>query len=169
MPRDTGFGNAACEKYEVLLEDYLNGELSGADAKSVAEHWQECAGCRAALQNSVAGLRLLRASEPSADPGAGFARIVMARIRAAESERASGRANFWQPFVSFGWRFAATATLALGVLVSYNAGLGHRLQPNVATARPTDNIDIFAPEPARAPANGDEVLMMVADNSHAKF
>jgi anti-sigma-K factor RskA len=169
MPRDTGFGNAACEQYEALLEDYLNGELSGADAKTAAEHWRACAGCQAALQNAAAGLRLLRAAEPSADPGPGFARMVMARIRATESERAYGRANFWQPFVSFGWRFAATATLALVALVSYNAGWVRRLQPNVATTRPTDSIDIFAPEPARAPANGDEVLMMVADNSHAKF
>jgi len=169
MPRDMGLGNAACEQYEALLEDYLNGELSAADAKVAAEHWQSCAGCRAALQHAAASLRLLRAAESSADPGPGFARMVIARIRAAEIDQAARRSSFWQPLVSFGWRFAATATLALGVLVSYNAGWGRRLQPNVATARPTDGIDIFAPEPARAPVNRDEVLMMVADNSHAKF
>jgi hypothetical protein len=28
--------------------------------------------------------------------------------------------------------------------------------------------NLFAPEPARVPANGDEVLMMVAETSHAK-
>jgi anti-sigma-K factor RskA len=168
MAADTGLGNAACEKYEALLEDYLNGELSGADARSAAEHWENCAGCRAALQHAAASVRLLRAAEPSADPGPGFARTVMARIRAAENEMVAGRANFWQPFVSFGWRFAATATLALVVLVTYNAGWGRRPQPKGVAVRPTDSIDIFAPEPARAPANGDEVLMMVADNGHGK-
>jgi len=169
MPKDMGLGNAACGQYEALLEDYLNGELSAADAKVAAEHWQSCAGCSAALQHAAASLRLLRAAKSSADPGPGFARMVMARIRAAEIDQAARRSSFWQPFVSFGWRFAATATLALAVFVSYNAGWGHRLQPNVATARPTETTDLFAPEPARVPANGDEVLMMVADNSHAKF
>lgn len=169
MPRDTEFRSGACESYEALLEDYLNGELSGADAKLAVEHWQGCAGCRSALQHAAASLRVLSAAEPSADPGPQFSRMVMARIRAMDVETAAGRANFWQPFVSFGWRFAATATLALAVFVTYNAGWGHRLQPNVTTARPTESLDPFAPEPARAPTNGDEVLMMVADSSHAKF
>lgn len=168
MAADTGTGNRACERYEALLEDYLSGELSGAAARSAAEHWQNCAACRAALQHAVASVRLLRAVEPSADPGPGFARTVMARIRAAESESAAGRASFWQLFVSFGWRFAATATLAVAILVTYNAGWGGRLQPKASTARPIDSVDIFAPEPASAPVNRDEVLMMVADNGHGK-
>lgn len=166
MAADTEFTSKACESYEALLEDYLNGELSGAEAKSAAEHWQRCAGCREALKDAAASARLLRAAGPSADPGPGFARTVMARIRAAENEIAAGRANFWQPLVSFGWRFAATATLALVVLVTYNAS--HRVQPKVIAARPTESIDIFGPEPARAPANGDEVLMMVADSGYGK-
>lgn len=165
MATDWGTTNAVCEKYESLLEDYLNGDLSAADAKTAAEHWQSCAGCRAALQGAAAGLRLLKVAAPTPDPGPAFARVVMARIR----ERSAGGTNFWQPFVSFGWRFAATATLALGVFVSYNAGRGHWLQPKVTAVRPTESVDLFAPEPARVPANGDEVLMMVADNSHAKF
>jgi anti-sigma factor RsiW len=165
MATDWGTTNAACEKYEALLEDYLNGDLSAADAKTVTEHWQGCAGCRAALQSAAASLRLLKVAAPTSDPGPGFSRVVIARIR----EKSAGGANFWQPFVSFGWRFAATATLALAVFVSYNAGWGHRLQPKVTTARPTESVDLFAPEPVRVPANGDEVLMMVADNSHAKF
>lgn len=168
MVKDTGFGNGACQEYEALLEDYLNGELSGADARLAVEHWQNCAGCRQALQNAAASVRLLRAAEPSADPGPGFARIVMTRIRAVESERSAGRANLWQSFVSLGWRFAATATLALVGLVTYNAGWGHRTQPNVVAVRPTESTDIFGPEPARAPANGDEVLMMVAENGYGK-
>lgn len=166
MAGDTEFRSTACEKYETLLEDYLSGELSGADAKSAVEHWQNCAGCRTALQQAAASLRLLRGAGPSADPGPGFVRAVMARIRAVENESIAGPASFWQPLVSFGWRFAATVTLALAVLVTYNAGWGRRMEPKVATARPTDSIDIFAPEPASAPVNRDEVLMMVADNGY---
>jgi len=169
MATNEGFTTGACEQYEALLEDYMNGDLGAADARSAADHWQNCPGCRSALQKAAAGARLLRAAEPSLDPGTGFARMVMARIRTAENESAAMRLSFWQPFVSFGWRFAATATLALVALVTYNAGWGHPAQPNVAAARPTIASDIFAPEPARVPANGDEVLMMVADNGHGKY
>ncbi len=170
MPRDTGFGNAACERYEALLEDYLSGELSGEDARVASEHWQNCAACRDALQNAAASSRLLRAAEPSRDPGPGFAHMVMARIRSAEEhDNAGSYANFWQPFVSLGWRFVVSATFAVGLLVSYNAGLGHRLQPAGTQVRPIDSTDLFAPEPAGAPASRSEVLMMVADNSHAKY
>jgi anti-sigma factor RsiW len=150
-----------CHTQEALLEDYLNGELSAG-----TEHLEKCPACRTALEQATMSVRLLRLREPSPDPGPGFARRVIVRIRAAENERVALRANFWQPFVSFGWRFAATATLALVALVSYNVGWRHRAQPNMATARPT--VDIFAPDPARVPVTGDEVLMMVADTGHER-
>jgi hypothetical protein len=170
MTSDCEFGRSACRKHEALLEDYLNDELSGgADAKSALEHWQNCPTCRALLEDATLSVRLLRAAEPSPDPGPGFARAVLTRIRTAENERVARLANFWQPFVSFGWRFAATATLAVVALVSYNAGWRHRSQPNVDAVRPTEGVEIFGPEPARVPANGDEVLMMVADSGHAKY
>jgi hypothetical protein len=92
----------------------------------------------------------------------------MARIRAAESDLAqsSDRAGFWQPLVKLGWRFAATATLVLGVLVTYDAGWGHHGQRAAANPRLMGGNDIFAPDPANPPANRDEVLMMVADTNH---
>ncbi|HTR46782.1 MAG TPA: zf-HC2 domain-containing protein [Verrucomicrobiae bacterium] len=169
MSAETKFGNGACEQYEALLEDYLSGDLSDVDARRAAEHWQTCAGCRAALQHVAASVRLLRAAEPSADPGAGFARVVMARIRAAEAERVAARPNFWQPFVTLGWRFAATAALALVALVTYNAGWGKQSQPGGLAARPITVTDLFAPEPVKAPTTGDEVLIMVADGSNGKY
>jgi hypothetical protein len=92
----------------------------------------------------------------------------MARIRMAEEER-TARARFWQPFVSLGWRFAATATLALGILLTYAARWGSGPQPNIAAVRPTEARDLFSPEPARAPASGDEVLIMVAENGYGNY
>jgi anti-sigma factor RsiW len=166
MAIDPELGRRNCEMYEPLLEDYLNGGLGGADVPSVLKHLHGCTSCRAALEQAAMSVLVLRAAEPSADPGPGFARIVMARIREAENERMAPRGSPWQLFVAFGWRFAATATLALVAWLSYNAGWGHRAQPNVVSLRPT--IDIFAPDPARVPATGDEVLIMVADNGHEK-
>ena len=158
MATESDFDRTGCRQHEALLEDYLNEELSGTDARSTIEHWQNCPFCRASLEDARLSMRLLRAAEPSPDPGPGFARTVMTRIRTAENERITLRADFWQPFVSFGWRFAATATLALMVLVSYNAGWGHRTQPKVVTVRPTEATEIFGPEPVSVPVNGDEAF-----------
>lgn len=166
MATDTGFRNAACADYEALLEDYLNGELDAAAARNAAEHWKNCAGCREALDRAKAASRWLRAAAFAPDPRPGFSRAVMARIRMAEDERTAARAGFWQPFVSLGWRFAATATLALAILLTYAARWGNAPQPNVAGARPIETRDLFSPEPARPPATGDEVLIMVAEKGH---
>jgi anti-sigma-K factor RskA len=168
MSTDAGFETTACTKYEAILEDYLNGALDSVESRAAEAHWRDCAGCRAALDQASASVRLLRFAGSSAGPGPAFARTVMARIRAAESDldRASEPASFWQPLVKFGWRFAATATVLLGVLVTYDAGWGHHSQRNRANARLMGGNDIFAPDPANAPASRDEVLMMVADTNH---
>lgn len=160
-------GNAACRNYEARLEDYLGGELNGARAKEIAGHLGACARCREAFEQATASAQLLRALAPAAGPGPDFSRRVMARVRAAEEERSAERAGFWQSFVSLGWRLAATATLALGILVTYDAGWGRRPQPNASALRLINVSDFLAPsEPARAPANRDEALMMVAESSY---
>jgi anti-sigma factor RsiW len=168
MATDTDFGITACAKFEALLEDYLDGELAVGDAKLVEQHLQNCAACRSALEHVASSVHLLRFAGPSDGPGPGFARTVMARIRVAEQDRTIERAGFWQPLVSLGWRFAATATLALGVLVTYDAGWGRHAQPEVKTARLMSVSDFFGPDPANPPADRDEVLMMVAETNHAK-
>jgi len=166
MRTDPEITTAACPKYEALLEDYLEGDLGGAGAKDVAEHLAGCAGCREAFGEALASARMLRAAGPALGPGPGFSRIVMARIDAAEQQRTAERATFWQPFVSFGWRLAATATLAIALLITYEAEWGRPLQPNLAVVRPMNVSDIFSPDPARPPATSDEVLMMLAENNH---
>ena len=157
----------ACAKYEPVLEDYLEGVLDQDGAEAARRHLQNCAGCNAAFEQAAGSVKLLQIAEPSEGPDAAFARNVMARIRTAEQERTAERAGFWQPVVALGWRFAATATLAVAVLVSCDIGLSHYARINVPTARSVEG-NLFAPEPARPPANVDEVLMMVAETSHGK-
>jgi hypothetical protein len=168
MARETDLGNSACRNYEAVLEDYVGGTLGTADARIGEQHWQNCASCRNALEQAAASVRMLRLVGPSDGPGPAFARTVMARIRSGEQDRLIERAGFWQPLVRLGWRFAAAATIVLCVLVSYDAGWGRRTQPDIAAARLTGVSDLFAPDPANAPANRDEVLMMVAETNHAK-
>jgi anti-sigma factor RsiW len=165
MAIDNRARHAACPEYELLLEDYLSGDLAGAEAQRAAVHVASCAACAEAWEGAVMSAALLRAAASAENPGPGFARTVMERIRAAEEERGSERGGFWQPFVSFGWRFALTATVALGLLVTYDAGWGRRPQPNTATARPIVR-DLFIPDPVKTPANGDEALIMVAETNH---
>jgi anti-sigma-K factor RskA len=168
MSTEAGFETKVCTKYEAMLEDYLDGALDATESRAAEAHWRDCAGCRAALDQASASVRLLRFVGESAGPGPAFARTVMARIRAAEAEMAnsSERASFWQPLVRFGWRFAATATVLLAVLVTYDAGWGRHIQRNHANTRLMGGNDIFAPDPANPPASRDEVLMMVADTNH---
>lgn len=160
--------NAACSQYEALLEDYLNSSISPADAKRAEEHLKSCGACREALDRARAGAQLFRAAawEPVA-PSAGFSRVVMARVHSAESALTAERAGFWQSLVTLGWRFAATAALALALLVAYDAGRAHRAQPKQMAVRPIQTTDfLLASDPAQPPANRDEVLMMVAETNH---
>jgi len=159
------FRKGACGEYELLLEDYLNGALGSSEKATVEQHLRACVPCRAAFENAAASVRLMRLAGPSDGPGPAFARTVMARIRAAE-DRVAERMGVWQPLVRFGWRFAATATLVLGVLVTYDAGWVRPAQRGANGARVAAMTDIFAPDPGKAPASRDEVLMMEAEVTH---
>jgi predicted anti-sigma-YlaC factor YlaD len=168
MTADMALPNTACLQFEALLEDYLDSSLNSADAKRAEDHMKGCEMCRQAFESAQLSARVLRAAVPAqVAADAGFARMVMARIRAAESEMTAERAGFWQSLVTLGWRFAATAALALVVLVAYDAGIGRHAQPNQLAIRPIQATDfLFASDPAQPPANRDEVLIMVAENGH---
>lgn len=169
MPTNTdpGFTKSACDRYVPLLEDYVSGALSGSDAKRAADHLKSCHSCRAAFERVSAATRLLRAAHGDVNVPGDFGTKVMARIRAAERKNMAEAVGFWQSFVSFGWRFAATAALGLLALFTYDVHRSRQPQPNVAVLRPTVTRDfVVASEPMMAPANRDEALMMVADDDN---
>jgi anti-sigma factor RsiW len=163
------YKSSACPDYEALLEDSISGEIGGADAVRLSEHLKSCPGCREARDLVAMTPRLLHLAEATPDPGPGFSRDVMARIRTDRDVRAER--GFWQPLVAVGWRFAATATLALAVLVAYDttSHVEKRTQETPAALEASSRIpDMFSPDPARVPSSRDEVLMMVAGDEHAK-
>src|SRR5271169_1291736 len=163
--RNTGNIYAACTEFEVALEDHFQGSLRGAEAASLAEHLQSCVGCRAALADAAASARLLAIAEPSPDPGPGFSRIVMARIR--QQLQASEGKSIWRPFVSVGWRFAVTASFALVLLVSFELGRHSQWQSDQSIVAENRMPEIVSERPS-LPANRDDVLLMMADTSHGK-
>jgi hypothetical protein len=163
--RNAGYNYAACTQYEAMLEDHLQGVLRGAEAAMLAQHLQSCLGCRAALQDASASARLLAFAEPSPDPGAGFSRIVMARIR-QELQTSEGK-SIWRPVVSVAWRFAASAAFALLMLVSFDLGRHSQLQSDQSIIA-ENRMPEIVPERPSLPANRDDVLLMMADTSHGK-
>jgi anti-sigma factor RsiW len=167
MKREMDSG--ACREYEARQEDSLSGQLSGADAEEVAEHLETCGACSAALADARASVNLLHLAEPPLDPDPGFSRIVMARIR-TELNPARESRGLWQPFVALAWRFAATATVALALMVTYDV-VASRQQPasrNTASVQAGDMRDLFTTDADRIPANRDDVLIMVAEENHGK-
>ena len=90
----------------------------------------------------------------------------MARIGLEKERRAAERLSYWQPFVSFAWRFAATAMLALMLLLTYAVRGRGRTREVVGPIGQQSVVDVFSPDPTRTPANQDEVLIMVAESTH---
>jgi anti-sigma factor RsiW len=156
--------NSACTEYEALLEDHLTGNLGGPDAQKLSEHLKSCDRCRSALTHVAGSTSLLRVAEPTSDPGPGFARLVMARIRTEREERQRG---LWQQIIPFAMRFAATAALVFLGLITYEFSSRNQVRTEVAQVRATEVRDLF-PDPGMAPENRDEVLMMVAEQNHGK-
>jgi predicted anti-sigma-YlaC factor YlaD len=172
MGTETNLSGSACRQYEALLEDYLAGDLDSVCAKSAEQHLASCIHCRSAFQDAKVGAQLFRIAAPVLEkaPGAGpeFARLTMARIRMEKERRVAEGASFWQPLASFAWRFAATAILALMILLTYAVrGRG----PSRAVVGPIGQqqlSDVFAPDPTREPADQDEFLLMVAETNHVE-
>ena len=164
------FKTSACEQYEAALEDRLNGDLGGMEAADLTEHLKNCSGCASALEEAQMSARLLRVAEPTADPGAGFARIAMARIR-GEMENRDER-SIWRPFVSLAWKLSGAAALVLVLLVTFDVRL-HRgseaqIRDEVAIVAANEAPELLSDE-ARLPTNRDEMLILMADDSkHAK-
>jgi predicted anti-sigma-YlaC factor YlaD len=160
------FQNTACPEFEALLEDHLAGELGGPEAVKLSEHLKTCPGCRAALDLAAASRRLLAVAEPTPDPGPGFVRLVMARIRSGQ-ERTASEKSIWLPFVSVAWRFAAAASLAVIALVSYSTTQHSVSQESLAQMRGTHPRDLVS-DGGSPPESRDEILLMMAETNHGK-
>ena len=91
--------------------------------------------------------------------------MVMARIR-AELHLHEGK-SIWQPFVSLAWRFAATAAVALVMLVSFDVGRHNQLQQDQSLLA-TNRLPELVPDQSPVPTSSDEVLLMMAETNHGK-
>lgn len=154
--------NEHCEKFEILLENYLSGELSRSDVERLSAHLDACGNCRAALDDARIASRLVSAFQAVPDPGPGFARMIMARINVAERWMKEQR-SFWRPFEALAWRLAFSAVLALAFLFAYGIRVSHQTSVNTATTGPLQQPDVFTVPVSTSPSNSDDVLVAIAE------
>lgn len=155
-----------CEEIEALLEDSLEGALGSGDARSLEVHLRDCAKCREALEDAKQSRRLLKWGEPAAEASPGFARTVMARIRAHQDQAGSGR-GMVQSLVTVASRLAITATLALGALIAYTAVAPPAPSTEVTAVNAEGRYGLFT-DPAQRAATRDDFLRMVAETTHGQ-
>lgn len=158
-----------CKKFEPFLDDYLRGRSPRSSAELVASHLESCANCRDAMDDLRISARLVSgAFEPAADPGPAFARIVMARINAAE-DWIQEQASFWRPIEALSLRLVFSAALALIFLFAYslratNTPVAPQPEPSAIFAPQTQAFQMASFSPS--PSNNDEVLMAIAERHH---
>lgn len=162
MERDNKHGN--CEAYEAMLEDSIEGMLSGQDAKKLEQHLDRCVACREALNEARLSRRLLQWGEAAPEATPGFARVVMARIREAESKSEPG---IMPALVAFASRLAITATLALGVMLAYTRVAPPAENSQVAALTAEDHTALFS-DPAQQATSIDGFFSPTASASHGK-
>jgi anti-sigma factor RsiW len=163
MDWDKKRGN--CEGFEALLEDSIEGVLSGEEAKKLQQHLSSCGACREALEEARLSQRLLQWGEPAAEASPGFARVVMARIREAEARNEPP--GIMPALVAFASRLAITATLALGVMVAYTRVAPPAENPQMATMTAEDHASLFS-DPVQQASSVDDFFALSASTSHGK-
>ena len=134
-----------CEKYEALLDLYVDGELGPEDMVKVREHLDTCPACRGYVDDALA----IRAAFPDEDSAAlpeGFHESVMAKI--AQEAAPKKKRRTWMALPTM-----AAACLALVVAVRGLPGMGAKTESAAATAQyayaaPAGSVPAAAAEPA---------------------
>jgi predicted anti-sigma-YlaC factor YlaD len=151
-----------CPEYQASLEDVLrDGEVCIEPKSALELHLQACADCREALSDALTASKLMRHAryaEHSSSPA--FVTRVMATIREATQAAPSA---IWRPLEILASRMALVAAVLLLALSVYL----REFAPARAAVPLNGPAEIGAgmPEPPATPADADEVLMSLADNS----
>jgi len=126
-----------CEEIKELFSEYVDGELSAADAASVEQHLAGCEACRAefeALRQTAALVRSL----PRADAPQGLARSVTESVGKQMAVRKRAAILRWTGVG--GWLAAAAALIIVIQLVPWEGPLdpGVLTEPKIAAPAADD-------------------------------
>jgi hypothetical protein len=136
-----------CEQFLTELEDLPTGAMeSSAELLQrlpfeIREHHDQCAECRAALEDLAEtrqALRPMKAALP--EPGPWFTSRVMAAINARESEIEEGTNNVWVSIRGLAPRLAAFAALLLVLGGSWAMELRHADKVRQQQMQPADSL-----------------------------
>ena len=109
---------------EVLLSEYLDGEMPAERVKSVREHLSRCWECNAVYERMKADRSLLLEYLPDPSPPAHMKQQLLRKIHAAPESRSRWGIMAWiglgrpLPFVSRACTYATAALVCLAVAVS---------------------------------------------------
>ena len=149
-----------CQDCELLLEEYLDGEMDGRAASAIAAHLKTCAACSAACDGLAAEQSLYASYEREVEVSPALWMGVEARLR-AETGEAGGKVGFLRRLS--GWfapllvapRFSPALTAAMVVfavvgtaVVMKSIGGSNTKPPVIERADNQPN----APAPATTPA-----------------
>jgi anti-sigma factor RsiW len=137
-----------CTRFQDLLFEYLDGELSQAEQACAVEHLAGCAECRSLLEREkAAGARVSKAfQERTAELrlSAGFERRILGALEAARPAAAGTFERLLAFARRFGWSSAAGA--AAVVVAAVLLIRGHATRDAVGQA-------ITQPRPEKVPAS----------------
>jgi anti-sigma factor RsiW len=109
---------------EILLSEYLDGELSEDAAKTVGDHLRSCEACNDAYERLKAESRLFLEHLRAPDPPAHMKTRLFQRIHEETESGSSSRLLNWLgmgrpfPVLSRAWTAAAAAAVLFAVVVS---------------------------------------------------
>ena len=105
-----------CETYQIIIESYIEGELTSADKTRLEEHVKDCPNCRKEYAEAQTLALVLNESFQPETSGEQVADSVMASISELPIHE-KGQ----QPFLTF-WKIAAGFMIAAGLCMSFYAG-----------------------------------------------
>lgn len=168
-----GLSRSTCEKYAVRLEDAVENAAERGEGLSLsadlAAHVADCKHCSETLDSVALSKALLRwGLEPTAGPGPGFARRVVAAIRAEEDRRTSRKMVFWLPVEQLAGRMAMAAAMVVFALTVYVYAYIVP-QTRVGSTAQVESYELVQqPQVDPEPQSKDEVLMSILERNHAR-
>jgi hypothetical protein len=144
-----------CKETREKLEEFLAGQLGGAEARGIRLHLASCSGCASALP-ALDLVEILVAMDQEIEPASDLQERFFRRL---ERHRASGSAaarecrSWWQLFLHwvFGQRLAAAGALAAALALGLYLGK-HRVEepasnPPIADIAIAENLPLLQDMP----------------------
>lgn len=115
-----------CSSCEPLLDDYLEGTLTGRQTRAVSHHLKHCAACETFLRELRVVDALLTTARAPGSVDSDFTRAVVSATRAA-APHAVRRFPLWLPLIGYlavAWAVVGFAATRFGDFAGIFAGIG---------------------------------------------